>query len=109
VQDAAYGTLLRGRRQELHRRIVSVLQQDFPDLVVSQPEVLAHHCCEGGMITEGIEYYLLASKRATAAMNSKEAAAHLNRGLTLLEQLPSSDPRKGQLRERIAASGWWFA
>ena len=108
-RDAAYGTLLRGRRQELHRRIVSVLQQDFPDLVVSQPEVLAHHCCEGGMITEGIEYYLLASKRATAAMNSKEAAAHLNRGFTLLEQLPSSDPRKGQFRERIAASGWWFA
>ena len=109
VQDTAYGTLLRGRRQELHGSIVSVLQRDFPDLVVSQPEVVAHHCSEGGMIAEGIDYYLLASQRATAATNSKEAAAHLNRCFTLLEQLPSSDPRKGKFLQRIVASGWWHS
>ena len=107
VKDAAYGTLLRGRRRELHSRIVLSLRRDFPDLVVSQPEVLAHHCSESGMITEGMEYYLLASQRATAAMNNLEASAHLNRGLTLLQQLPSSDPRKRQFRERFMLGGWW--
>ena len=107
VKDAAYGTLLRGKRKELHGRIASVLQRDFPELIVSQPEVLAHHCSEGGMITEAIEYYFSASKRATAAMNNIEAGAHLNRGMTLLEQLPSSDPRKSQLRHRFVMGGWW--
>ena len=99
--------MLRDRRRELHGCIVSVLRRDFPELIVSQPEVLALHCSEGGMITEAIEYYLLASKRATAASNSVEAGAHLNRGIKLLEQLPSSDPRTLQLRQRIGLAGWW--
>ena len=39
VQDAAYGTLLRGRRQELHARVAAVLEQHFADLVERQPEL----------------------------------------------------------------------
>ena len=108
VRDAAYDTLLRGKRRELHGRIVSVLQRDWPELVVSQPEVLAHHCSQSGMISDAIEYYLSASKRATAAMSNIEASAHLKRGLTLLEQLPSSDPRIVQLRQRLMLGGWWW-
>jgi predicted ATPase len=108
VQDAAYGTLLRGRRQELHSRVVSVLQRDFPELIINQPEVLAHHCSEGGMIPEAIEYYLSASKRATAAFNTIEASAHLRQGMTLVEQLPSSDSRRVQLQYQLLMGGWWF-
>jgi predicted ATPase len=85
VREAAYGTLLRARRQELHRQIVSVLQQKFAQLVVSQPELLAHHCSEGGMIYEAAEYCLLAAQRATAASNNAEKIAHLTRGLALVE------------------------
>jgi predicted ATPase len=70
LRDAAYSTLLRSRRQELHRRIVCVLRQDFPELVVTQPELLAQHCSEGGMVFDAIEYYVLASQRATAALNT---------------------------------------
>ena len=109
VRDAAYSTLLRGRRQELHNQIVSALQQNFPELVVSQPEVLAHHSAEAGALAEAIEYYVLAAKRATAAMNNKEAKANLKRGTTLLEQLPSSDPRKPKLLSRVAGAGWWLS
>ena len=58
LQDAAYGTLLRVRCQELHGRVVSVLQRDFPEFRANQPEVFAHHCSEGSMISEAIEYYL---------------------------------------------------
>ena len=107
VRDAAYSTLLRGRRQELHNQIVSALQQNFPELVVIQPEVLAHHSAEAGALVEAIEYYLLAAKRATAAMNNKEAKAHLKRGITLAEQLPASDPRRPKLVSRLGVAGWW--
>jgi class 3 adenylate cyclase len=108
VQDTAYSTLLRHRRQELHCRVVSVLQLDFPELIANQSEVLAHHCSEGGMISEAIEYYLSASQRATAAFNTIEASAHLRRGATLLEKLPSSDPRTVQLQQRVMFGGWWY-
>ena len=108
VRDAAYGTLLRGRRQELHRQIVSVLQREFAELVVSQPELLAHHCSEAGMIFEAIEYYLSAAQRATAASNNTEKVAHIRRGLTLLEQLPSSDRRTAELRRRLTLGGALF-
>ena len=109
VRDAAYSTLLRGRRQELHSLIVSALQKRFPDIVANQPEILAHHSAESGMLVEAIEYYVLAAKRATAAMNNKEAKAHLKRGTTLLEQLPSSDSRKPKLLSRVAGAGWWLS
>ena len=109
VRDAAYSTLLRGRRQELHRQIVSTLQQDFPELVLSQPEMLAHHSAESGMLVEAIEYYIMAAKRATAAMNNKEATAHLKRGMKLVEQLPASEPRRAKLLSRVGGAGWWWS
>ena len=105
VRDAAYGTLLRSRRQELHRQIVSVLQREFDELVVSQPELLARHCSEAGMIAEAIEYCLLAAQRATAASNNTEKIAHITRGLTLVEQLPSSDQRTADFRIRLTLGG----
>ena len=108
VQDAASSTLLRRRRQELHGCIVSVMQCDFPEVIVGQPEILAHHCAEAGMVPEAIEYYLLASQHATAASNNVEASAHLRRGLVVCEQLPASDARKAQFRDRLAAGGWWL-
>jgi class 3 adenylate cyclase len=108
VRDTAYGTLLRSRRQELHRQIVSVLQRDFAELVISQPELLAHHCSEAGMIAEAIGYCLLAAQRATAASNQTEKIAHIARGITLVEQLPSSDQRTADFRIRLTLGGAGF-
>ena len=48
VQDAAYGTLLRRRRQQLHGRIATALKQEFADLVQRQPELLARHLTGAG-------------------------------------------------------------
>jgi class 3 adenylate cyclase len=108
VRDAAYSTLLRSRRRELHSQIVSVLRREFSELVVSQPELLAHHCSEGDMIFDAIEYCLLAAQRATAASNNKEKVAHLARGLNLLEQVPTTDERAAELRIRFTLSGALF-
>ena len=109
LRDAAYSTLLRSRRQELHRRIVLVLRQDFPNLAVTQPELLAQHCAEGGMIIDAVEYYLVASQRATATLNTVEASTHLKRGRSLVDQLPPSEPPKVELLQRFVVSGWWFS
>lgn len=108
VRDAAYGTLLRAHRQELHRRIALVLQRDFRDLIAGQPELLAGHCAEGGMTILAIEQYLVASKRATAVFNTIEASAHVRRGMALLEQLPASHPRRRELLSQLNVGGWWW-
>ena len=108
VQDAAYGTLLREPRRALHARIAETLKTQFAEIAEHQPEVLAQHCSKGGMFAEAIEYYLSASKRATVALNNIEASAHAARCAILLEQVPSSDPRKPKLRTSITNCGWWM-
>ena len=49
VQDAAYGSLLRSRRQRLHARIAAVLEERFPETVRAQPALLAQHYTEAGL------------------------------------------------------------
>jgi predicted ATPase len=50
VQDAAYGTLLRGPRQALHEQIAKALETHFPEMVDAQPELFAQHCAEAGLV-----------------------------------------------------------
>ena len=49
VQDAAYSTLLRGRRRQIHARIATTLESQFPEIVATQPQLVAHHCAEAGL------------------------------------------------------------
>jgi predicted ATPase len=58
VQDAAYTTLLRGRRQQIHARIAATLERQFPDIVAAQPQLLARHCAEAGFNEKAIGYCL---------------------------------------------------
>src|SRR5207248_2243965 len=88
VQDAAYGTLLRSRRQELHARVAAVLEQDFADLVERQPELLAHHLTAAGSTEPAVGQWLKAGRRAAARLAYLEAIAHFERGLGLLPSLP---------------------
>jgi class 3 adenylate cyclase len=108
VRDAAYGTLLRHQRQQLHGRIVAVLEASFPEVAKTQPETLAHHCAEAGSVPQAVEYYLAASQRATASWNNTEAGKHLETATALIEGLPASDPGVNRLRTRIALGGWWW-
>jgi predicted ATPase len=63
VQDAAYGSLLKSRRQVLHRKIAETLEQRFPDRVANEPEVVAHHDTEGGLNEQATNYWLKAGQR----------------------------------------------
>jgi class 3 adenylate cyclase len=94
VRDAAYNTLLRSRRQQLHARITTTLESRFPDIVAAQPALLAHHCEEGGLTEKGVDYWLAAGRQARARSATAEAVALLRRGLTLVSTLPNSDRRR---------------
>ncbi|MBV9530481.1 MAG: AAA family ATPase [Bradyrhizobium sp.] len=93
VQDAAYSTLIRSRRQRLHRRIVTVFQRQFPETVTAQPALLAMHCAEAGLTEAALDYWLRAGQQATSRFAMKEAVAHLSNGIALLTALPQGRAR----------------
>jgi class 3 adenylate cyclase/predicted ATPase len=93
IRDAAYGTLLRARRQQLHASIGRVLEERFPEIVASQPELLAHHCIEAGLAKAAIGYWLKAAQMAVSRSASAEALAQLDKGLASLDRLPHGPDR----------------
>ena len=54
IQDAAYQSLLKSTRQQVHQRIAQVLETQFPDHRGDQPELLAHHYTEAGCVEQAI-------------------------------------------------------
>jgi hypothetical protein len=86
--------LLRGPRQALHRRIAEALEQRFPDLVETRPEIVAHHYGEAVVTDKAITYWHLAGKSSVARSAAHEATAQLRRGLGLLDGLPETRERK---------------
>jgi class 3 adenylate cyclase/tetratricopeptide (TPR) repeat protein len=105
VQDAAYGTLLREPRRRLHARIaetlesreVATLEDRFPEVVTTRPEVLAHHYTEAGCPAQAITYRLSAGAAAANKSANLEAIDQYRRGLVLVEAL--SDMRERAERE----------
>ncbi|MEE9209469.1 MAG: adenylate/guanylate cyclase domain-containing protein [Kiloniellales bacterium] len=93
VQDTAYESLLKSKRQELHRRIAQVLERDFPESSETEPEILAHHFAEANLSEAAIEYWHRAGRRAVERSSNAEAIAHLNKGIALLDTLPASPER----------------
>ena len=80
VQDAAYQSLLRSKRQQLHGRIAKVLEQRFPDTVAAEPELLAHHYTAAGLTAQAIAHWRKAGARAIERSANAEASADLDRG-----------------------------
>jgi class 3 adenylate cyclase/tetratricopeptide (TPR) repeat protein len=93
VQDAAYDSLLKSRRQELHTKIARVIEQRFPNIKTNEPEVLAHHLTAAGLAEAAIPLWQEAGELALQRMALTEAIAHLNRGLELVATLPPSSQR----------------
>jgi len=103
VQDAAYATLLRARRQQLHAAIAAALEREFPEIVAIQPELLAHHFSEAGLAEQAIQYWYRAGERATERSAHLEAIAHLTHGIEILDALPQTPQRDQQELEFQAA------
>ena len=105
VQDAAYGTLLRATRQELHARVAAVLEQHFADLVEHQPELLAHHLTAAGDTESAVDQWLKAGQHAAARLAHLEAIRHFDRGLAILAGLPEGPARDRREIELQLARG----
>ena len=93
VRDAAYSTLLRSQRQELHARIAEELEKHFPEFVDTQPELLAHHCAQAALAERAIEFWRRAGLRSVGRSANAEAATHFSNALDLLSMLPPSEQR----------------
>jgi class 3 adenylate cyclase/ABC-type transport system involved in cytochrome c biogenesis ATPase subunit len=93
VRDAAYASLLRRRREELHARIAAVLESDFPDIVEAQPELVAQHFTEAGLAEPAIEFWHRAGQRSVGRSAHAEAAVQFERALDLLAKAAPSQRR----------------
>jgi class 3 adenylate cyclase/tetratricopeptide (TPR) repeat protein len=93
VQDAAYSTLLRSRRHQLHGHITAILEAHFPEIVQTQPEVLARHSAEAALPDKAVGYCLKAGQQAMARWAMTEAVAQLRRGLEFLSGIPDETLR----------------
>ena len=87
VRDAAYESLLKSRRQQLHGQIARALEKRFADIVASQPEIVAHHFTAAGLVEPAIDYWLKAGQQAARRSANAEALNHLARGLELLPKI----------------------
>ncbi|MBI3796344.1 MAG: AAA family ATPase [Deltaproteobacteria bacterium] len=96
IQDAAYQSLLKSIRQQYHRQIAQVLEEQFAETKDNQPELLAHHYTEAGLKEQAIDYWQRAGQKASQRSAHVEAVSNLSRGLELLKTLPETVERAQQ-------------
>jgi class 3 adenylate cyclase/tetratricopeptide (TPR) repeat protein len=106
VRDAAYESLLKRRRQELHARIASSIETLFPQHVEAQPEVIAGHFAEAGLAERAVPYWLHAGRLAANRSANMEAIAHLRSGLECAQALAGGEQRsRFELSLQLALGG----
>lgn len=87
IQEAAYRTLISGRRQGLHARLAQFLIELSPEIGDTQPELIAHHFTEAGQADRAIQFWLRAGRQAARRSANEEAIGHLRQGLQCVPQL----------------------
>jgi class 3 adenylate cyclase/tetratricopeptide (TPR) repeat protein len=110
VQDAAYDSLLKARRQQLHGKLARIIEERLPHTESTEPELLAHHYTEAKLPERAIPLWQKAGSLALGHMALAEAIAHLNKGLELVAALPPSAERDGrELDLRTLLGTAWMA
>ena len=103
VQDAAYGTLLREPRRALHARIADSLESEFAEIAENQPELLARHCTEAGLIEKAAQLWGKAGQRSLGRSALVEAAEQLARALDQIATLPGTPAlRRDEIKLQVA-------
>jgi predicted ATPase len=105
VQDAAHGSLLRSSRQQLHAQIAEALESHSPEIIESQPELLAQHYAEAGLIEKSVVCWGRAGHRSAARSAMAESAAQYQKGLDQLALLPDDPERQRQELEIRSSLG----
>ena len=105
VQDVAYETLLRSRRQDLHARIAMEIETHFPEIGEQRPELLAHHATQAGLIERAVVQWGKAGRKSVSRSAMVEAVSQLRRGLELVTALPDTPKRQRLELELQSALG----
>lgn len=116
VRDVAYDSLLKSRRQELHRKIARVIEERFPGIKATEPELLAHHLTAAGMDAVAVPFWHKAATNAMERVALVDALAHCARGLALLAAVADTRDRASQelalqlvLGQASALTNGWVA
>jgi predicted ATPase len=96
IQDAAYMSLLKSTRQQMHRQVAELLIEQFPEMVATQPECVAQHYTEAGCTAQAIPYWQRAGQQALQRSANLEAVQHLTTALELLVLFPETPARAQQ-------------
>jgi class 3 adenylate cyclase/predicted ATPase len=96
LQDAAYQSLLRSKRHQLHAKIARTIEERFPEVAETRPELLAHHFTQAGLASEAIIYRQRSGERDLKRSAYAEAISHMKQGLELLDALPDPQERVKQ-------------
>ena len=96
IQDAAYASLLKSTRQQIHQQVAQVLEAQFLETVATQPELVAQHYTEAGLTEQAIPYWQRAGQQALQRSANPEAVQHLTAVLSLLATLPETSARAQQ-------------
>jgi len=103
IQDVAYGSMLRRQRVRVHQRIADVLEKSYPELCLSQPEVVARHYTEAGRFAQATAFWEQAGDRASEHSSAREAVQHYRHALEQLLSQPASEARDAEeLRLRLS-------
>jgi class 3 adenylate cyclase/predicted ATPase len=103
IQDAAYGNLLKSRRQALHRRTGEVLRAQFAATAAAEPELLAHHFTQAGMTEAAVEWWGTAGQRSLARSALLEGTEQVKRALDQIATLPATpDLRREEIKLEVA-------
>ena len=109
VQDAAYDSLLKSRRAQLHSHVAQVLEGQFSDVVANQPKLLAHHFTQAGLNDRAVPYWMRAGQRALERVACAEAVSQLETALTVNGLLPGSVERdRTELQIRLLLASAYF-
>ena len=105
VKDAAYQSLLKSRRQQLHARVAHMFEERFPAVVETQPELLAYHLTEAGLDERAADAWARAGRAALGRSAMREAANSLSRAVGLLRGMPPSPDRQRLELELLGGLG----
>ena len=109
VQDAAYGTLLREARRALHARIAETLESQFAEVAESQPELLARHCTEAGLVEKAAGLWGKAGQQSVARSALVEGVAQLGKALGQIATLPATPVRRREeIKLQVASASALF-
>jgi predicted ATPase len=100
IQDAAYDSLLKSRRQALHRRAAEILRDDL-ERAASEPEVIAHHFTQAGLEDLAIEWWGKAGDQALRRSAFQEAIAHLGKAIAMADRSAAGTATTVAVPERV--------